>query len=53
VTHFWRVRRFLPDRFGQACRIVAVGRRNTIEVEFADGARFITIRYFVRRLTRA
>lgn len=52
MTHFWRVRRFLPERFGQPCRIIAVGRRNTIEVEFADGRRFITIRYFVRKLAR-
>lgn len=50
MTHYWRIRKFLPDRFGQRCRIVATGARNSIEVEFDDGFRAITIRYFVRRL---
>ena len=50
MTHYWRVRKFLPERFGQACRIVAVGRRNSVLVEFGDGTKYITIRYFVRKL---
>jgi hypothetical protein len=52
MTHQWRVRKFLPDRFGQACRIIKVGKRNSALVEFEDGTRFVTIRYFVRRTTR-
>jgi hypothetical protein len=51
-THFWRVRKWLPDRCGQRCRIIAAGKLNKIEVEFEDGARFFTIRYFVRKIPR-
>lgn len=50
MTHFWRVRKFLPDRFGQHCRVIARGKLNSMLVEFADGAKFITIRYFARKL---
>lgn len=37
-----------PSRFGQRCRVVTRGAKNTILVEFADGARFYTCRYYVR-----
>ena len=49
MTHRWRWRKWLPERFGQPCRIVAVGRMNAALVEFADGHRVITSRYAVRR----
>lgn len=49
LTHFWRIRKYLPERFGQACRVIARGKMNAIMVEFADGRRYITNRYFVRR----
>jgi hypothetical protein len=48
-THYWRIRKWLPERFGQPCRILAVGRMNSVLVEFEDGWRVITVRYFVRR----
>jgi hypothetical protein len=51
MTHTWRVYKFLPERFGQLCRIVFTAKRNTALVEFQDGYRVVTIRYFVRRLT--
>jgi hypothetical protein len=51
MTHFWRVRATLPDRFGQPCRVVARGRMNSIQVEFADGVNHIVSRYAVRKLT--
>jgi hypothetical protein len=45
---YWRSR--LPERKGQACRILARGRLNTTLVEFEDGHKVITSRYAVRRL---
>lgn len=50
MTHFWRVRKRLPDRFGQSCRVLAHGSLNSILVEFEDGSKFITCRYYVRRI---
>jgi len=47
-TRYWRIRKYLPERFGQRCRVVVYGRRlNSCLVEFEDGSRYITIRYFV------
>ncbi len=50
-THYWRIRKWLPERFGQSCRIVAKGRMNSWLIEFEDGLRVVTSRWFVRRLT--
>jgi hypothetical protein len=44
---FWKSR--LPERKGQACRIVAVGKLNSALVEFADGFQVLTSRYAVRK----
>lgn len=49
LTHIWRWKEYLPERHGQACRIVATGALNSALVEFADGARVVTSRYAVRR----
>jgi hypothetical protein len=49
-THIWYWRARLPERKGQRCRIVAVGRLNSALVEFADGYRVITNRRAVRRI---
>lgn len=48
--HYWRVRKWLPERFGQRCRIICTGKMNSIMVEFEDGFRAVTIRYFVRKI---
>lgn len=52
MTHYWRLHRWLPERYGQPCRIVMTSRgpgpRN-ICVEFADGYRTVTSRWSVRR----
>lgn len=48
MTHYWRVRKYLPARFGQRCRVVARGRLNSVMVEFEDGVRYVTIRWFIR-----
>jgi len=53
-THFWRVRKYLPERYGQTCRVLARGRMNSCLVEFAaDGCRVVTSRWFARRLAPA
>jgi hypothetical protein len=51
MTHFWRVRAYLPERFGQQCRVLARGRLNSCLVQFEDGVKHVTNRYFVRKLT--
>lgn len=47
----WFIRKSLPERKGQRCRVVTRGRgpgpRNIL-VEFADGYRVVTHRYAVR-----
>ena len=50
--YVWYLRRFLPERKGQSCRVTARGHgpgpRN-IGVEFPDGGWVVTIRTAVRR----
>lgn len=50
MTHVWRVKRRLPERFGQPCRVLARGKLNSVLVQFADGVRVVTNRWYVRRL---
>jgi hypothetical protein len=54
MTHYWRVRKTLPDRFGEPCKVLVRSRgpgpRN-IQVEFVDGYRVVATRFAVRRLT--
>jgi hypothetical protein len=50
MTHWWRIRKWLPDRYGQPCRVLARGSRGTILVEFADAFQVATSWRFVRRL---
>ena len=50
LTHYWRVRKYLPERFGQRCRPLVYGRLNGVLVEFKDGARYVTNRYFIRKV---
>jgi hypothetical protein len=47
--HTWYWRKILPDRHGQACRVVAHGKKNSVLVEFEDGFRAVTSRYAVRK----
>jgi hypothetical protein len=48
---YWRVRRTLPDRYGQRCRITARGTMNSCRVEFEDGFWAIVSRWSVRKIT--
>jgi hypothetical protein len=45
----WWWRKWLPERKGQSCRVVARGTMNAALVEFADGHRVVTSRYAVRK----
>lgn len=49
MTHIWRIRKWLPERYGQPCRIIATGSRCSALVEFSDGARVVTCRRFLRK----
>lgn len=51
MTHSWRWRKWLPERYGQHCRVVATGRMNSILVEFEDGYKVVSSRYAVRKLS--
>lgn len=44
---YWKSR--LPERKGQACRVLARGKMNSVLVEFMDGYKVITSRFAVRR----
>jgi len=44
---FWKSR--LPDRKGQACRVLARGKMNSVLVEFEDGYKVVTSRYAIRK----
>lgn len=47
--HIWRVKTRLPERKGSRCRVLVYGRLNTCLVEFEDGERYVTCRYYVRK----
>ena len=50
---YWRVRTRLPERFGQACRVISRGKMNSCLVEFAeDGHLVITSRNYIRKVAR-
>ena len=49
-THYWRIRKWMPERFGQRCRVLATGRMNSALVEFSDGYKVLTVRWFVRKV---
>jgi len=50
ARYVWRVRARLPERFGEVCRVLVRGKLNSCLVEFADGARYISSRNYVRRV---
>jgi len=49
MSHVWIGRRFLPERYGQACRLLAA-RRGKFLLEFADGRQVATVRGTFRRM---
>jgi hypothetical protein len=52
MTHVWRWRTNLPERFGQPCRVLARGRMNSALVEFEGGLQHVVSRFAVRRVAR-
>ncbi len=52
MTHYWRIRKWRPDRFGHHCRILARGRMNSCLILFGDGERIVASRWFVRKLPK-
>lgn len=51
MSHVWIGRRFLPDRYGQSCRIL-VAHRGKFLLQFADGWRVATVRGTFRKAGR-
>ena len=51
MTHRWHWRKWLPERHGQLCRVLATGRMNSALMQFEDGTKVVTSRYAVRKLT--
>lgn len=49
TTYTWRWKKWLPDRHGQPCRVLATGKKNAILLQFADGWKVITSRYAIRK----
>jgi hypothetical protein len=49
-THRWFWRKWLPERKGQRCRVLARGSLNSALVEFEDGYKTVTSRYAVRKI---
>lgn len=50
MTHYWRVKKFLPERFGEQCRVVKYGKKRAVLIEFADGMKYRTVLTFIRRI---
>jgi hypothetical protein len=50
MTHRWIGRSYLPERWGERCRIVVKGRGRAALVEFEDGYRARTEVSLLRRL---
>jgi hypothetical protein len=53
LDHVWFWRSRLPERKGEACRVLARGAMNSVLVEFGDGRRVVASRWAVRRLAPA
>lgn len=52
LDHRWRWRRWLPERYGQRCRVLVRGHRlHQIAIEFADGVRHMTVAHAVEPVT--
>lgn len=47
--YVYRWKKYLPERFQQACRILVRGRLNSVLVEFDDGHLMVTSRNAVWR----
>ena len=59
MTHYWRLKKWLGERYGHRCRVICrgggrgVGKFRSpvnVLVEFGDGSRVVGTRFCVRRL---
>lgn len=48
---YWCVRKRLPERHGELCRVLVSGRMNSCLVEFEYGVKVVTSCNFVRRVS--
>lgn len=48
--YYWRVRTRFPERFGQLCRVLVRGGRNSCIVQFEDGFKAVTSRNYMRKV---
>ncbi len=48
MTHYWYWRKWLSERRGQLCRVLAAGRGSVL-VEFEDGWQCVTSRWSIRK----
>jgi len=48
MTHVWRIRKWHPERFGQLCRVLARGSMNSVLIQFEDGYKLRTQKWFIR-----
>ena len=47
--YYWRVKTRLPERKGRSCRVLVRGSKNSCLVEFEDGYKVVTSRWYVRK----
>jgi hypothetical protein len=50
MTHYWRIRKFLPERYRHKCRVIVYGKNRNVLIEFEDGQRVRTLLTNIRRL---
>jgi hypothetical protein len=51
MTHRWRWKKWLPERHGKLCTVLATGKMNSALIEFEDGYKVLSSRYAVRRVS--
>jgi len=47
--YYWRIHKWLPERYGQYCRELSRGSMNSCLLEFEDGYKVITNRWYRRK----
>jgi hypothetical protein len=50
-THYWYYKKYMPERKGQPCRILARGKGciKNVLVEFEDGFKVVSTRFCARK----
>lgn len=50
MTHYWRIKKLLPDRYMQPCKVIRYGRNRHVLIEFNDGQRVRTMLTNIRKI---